>query len=50
MEKAKKPIRFENRLKFHPKIFVEYSTPRRVGYSLPKIRKIANSIKGDLHL
>lgn len=35
----KKPIPFENRLKFHPKIFVEYPTPRRVGYSLPKIRK-----------
>ena len=37
--KNKKPIPFENRLKFHPKIFVEYPTPRRVGYSLPKIRK-----------
>jgi hypothetical protein len=35
----KKPIPFENRLKFDPKIFVEYPTPRRVGYTLLKIKK-----------
>jgi hypothetical protein len=37
--KNKKPIPFENRLKFDPKFFVEDPTPRRVGYTLPKIRK-----------
>jgi hypothetical protein len=41
-QKNKKPIPFENRLKFTPKIYVESPTPKCVEYTLPKIRKNSN--------
>jgi hypothetical protein len=40
----KKPIPFGNRFHLNPKIYVESPTPRRVGYTLPKIRENNNSI------
>jgi hypothetical protein len=35
----KKPIPFENGLAFSPKFLWNFQYPRRVGYTLPKMRK-----------
>ena len=37
------PIPFGNRLQLNPKIYIESPTPKRVGYTLPKIIKNGNS-------
>ena len=38
------PIPFGNRLQLNPKIYIESPTPKRVGYTLPKIGENGNSI------
>jgi hypothetical protein len=40
--KTKKPILFENRLKFNPKMFIKISSPPEVDPFIPKIQFYSN--------